>query len=154
MCFIKGLGKENWVHKVAETDITCYKVVLGVGSDEFNSYYYQFRYKLGVDYRSDNIDEYKINLYDRCETIGDGLFHSYIVNNRKVVLKPTMVDRFICWKRGLYSSDWKLCLVECVIPKGSYYWGNVQYNEYASTGIRIVRVIEIIELNDINFNLF
>lgn len=141
MCFIKGTNEE--MHIVAKEDITCYKVIIH-NDFGYESMYQHFSYELGRDYGYE-LDGGLLHRFDDVyETLNSGVFHSYITKDEPPVARELDAIRK---KRmyGLYESSGlaiTACLVECVIPKGSVYWKNTGYGEYASNKIRLVKVIQ------------
>ena len=150
MCFVKE--RCNWRHHVADTDLTCYKVLTkNLDNNKLYSYYFNFPYEIGQEY-SQTLSESYLYCLDSLETdyIERGVFHSYTpVENNNGVSYPYIVVNEVrsfnyrkkCGSRELRNKD--ICIVECIIPKGSIYWVNRYGNEYCSDRIKLIRVIKL-----------
>ena len=137
MCFVKGTDK---FHAVAETDLKCYKLVLR--RNDFDFYMSPYRgshYALGKLLRKDvkHLDIVKLDLLDALES---DVYHSYHTTE-----SAAQAYRYIMrYKVTHYYDSWGVCVLECIIPKGSLYWMND--TEYASTAIKPVREMSYSEL--------
>jgi hypothetical protein len=127
MCF--SIQKGNVKPKIAERDITCYKVfdngTYGNQHGTFiRSLYQDFPYKIGIKYELDGY----MNPIKDCignSTIEVGL-HSY------TCLKHAEQKSIrLSWYNGR-------CVYKCIIPKGSTYYVNTKHKEYVSDQIIIV----------------
>lgn len=137
MCFVKGTDK---LHAVAETDLKCYKLVLGRnGFDYYISPYRGSYYALGRLLRKDvkHLDIVKLDLLDDLES---GVYHSYHTTE-SVAQAYRCIGRY---RVAHYYDAWDVRILECIIPKGSLYWKND--TEYASTAIKPVREMKYSEL--------
>ena len=118
MCF--HVHPDHPTAKIAEKDITCYKVVETVrGNNQYKvkyiSLYQGFIYERGKTYFSE-ISRY----YNKIE---EGV-HSY--TNLKTASE---------YKR------YGVVLIECTIPKGSTYYYDPENEEYVSNQIKIIKTI-------------
>ena len=138
MCFIKE--KENFLHKIAEHDIICYKVVIE-NNGEFRSFYEGFPYELGRYYSMD-LRDYRVLLHDRYFSLGANVYHSYMCGCDHYAIARE-IDSFVVRRaHGVdFYPDEKVCVVQCTIPEGSIYWVNQKLGEYCSSDIRLDKVI-------------
>ena len=133
MCFVKGADK---FHAVAETDLKCYKLVLcRNGFDYYISPYRGSHYTLGGLLSKDvkYLDIIKMDLLDALES---DVYHSYHTTES--------VEQAYRYIMQYNVSNWGVCVLECIIPKGSLYWKND--TEYASTAIKPIREMSYSEL--------
>lgn len=128
MCF--NIPKRYTKATIARRDITCYKIVKQVEKGTYNSVHFAFRYNTGKLYKKRNFpintSSYPAlkNAIGRFKgyPVGQGQgFHSYA--NRP---KP-------------YSRGSIMCILECVIPKGSYYFTDSHF--FFSSALQIVRKV-------------
>lgn len=146
MCFIK----DNPEHKIADKDIVCYKVVHAdpTSTDsvftECCSRVMKFPYKVGETYISDGFTLYELDMKWQ---LHGGVFHSYTrISNEH--LKELVNHNEYCWYQRSIRNEF-LCIMECVIPAGTPYWENLNCLEYASTSIKVLKIMAPIEaLND------
>lgn len=101
-------------HKIAETDIVCYKNMYRSSNGIWISTCMGFRYKEGNTYTEDSVP---LKELDKNVCLEDGVFHSYVNDDR------------------VYFTA---CCVKCVIPAGTPYWVDELGKEYASTAIKII----------------
>lgn len=128
MCFF-NLDKDTKKpipHKIAEEDLTCYKVVWYVDKRHYVSEYQYHHHHVGETYTA---DKFPLDYLDQSAKLNGGVFHSYAKKNISLY-----IDK--CGYGGAKR------VIECIIPKGTPYWHNESHNEYASTSIMVVREVE------------
>jgi len=139
MCFFKDHSE----HKITDRNIVCYKTVL-VNTEDDNpkeglSIYAGFRYKVGETYIENSLTLDELNEKQR---LYHGVFHSFTrISNE--YLKELAVDNEYWFRRGIKRT---ICIMECVIPAGTPYWENLGYQEYASTSIKVLRIVNPIKV--------
>ncbi len=114
---------------IAEHDIKCYKMVTrtrGMRRGKYNSWFRDFEYKLGEEYREPKFEAAAIlDLYTGEGDINFG-FHSYAD------------ESFACKQEDKFSHA---VIIRCVIPKGAYYYkssdSDRRYMQYCSDRLRI-----------------
>jgi len=126
MCFDKEVS--NYTHKVAKEDIVCYKVVLryeSEGKPRWVSLYQNFIYEQGELYE-EKFSDSLLRTFDGQPWLKGYVYHSYGDLCRLDINE-------ISW---LFAHQ--AVLVKCIIPKGAIYWVNEQWQQYASSAIKIV----------------
>lgn len=126
MCFRRVL-----CHKKADKDIVCYKVMVFDGVNRLSS----LLCRTHKSYRPGD----KIKAYEKLS-----LLKSKNVNliDHKRFLKGEVVHSFKDLKTTM-QSVWGsgVAVVECIIPKGEYYWENSADCEYASLSLKISKIM-------------
>ena len=121
--------------KIADKDIICYKLVKrtkikGIYKSSFQGFEYIIRqlYTNNLDIRFAN-KSIKRHIYTCFYIIEEGMFHSYENHLYPVILSPLPHS----------------ALLECIIPKGAYYYeGYFDWSpSYASSQIKILEEIWI-----------
>lgn len=114
------------VLKIADVDIKVYKVMKCVYHSLY-SFYYLKHYELNKEYNLDKNIPLKYNS-DGVGKIEEG-FHSYIeyecVEKHKSMNQPIYkikINKFISYSTTVPHA---ICIAECTIPKGSYYYINL-----------------------------
>jgi hypothetical protein len=134
MCF--HVQKGNVRPKIAEKDITCYKVFdndakYGNQYGTFiRSLYQFFSYKVGIKYELDGYINPIKDLHTNNSIIEVGL-HSY------TCLKHAKEKSIrLSWFSGY------CCVYKCIIPKGSTYYVNTKHKEYVSDQIIVKELVK------------
>ncbi len=129
MCLKKD---ENQTHKVAEKDITCYKLL----KSPYSTFdvlcplcYPDISYFLGKE--SEPNVPIDVESGDKASSLAEGVIHSY---QRFSDLDET-TDYYLAKQFGLMND--KVVVAKCTIPKGTPYWENYDHTEYASLKIVI-----------------
>ena len=128
MCF----PKEKMCHSVADDDIICYKVVYcGTSTGSYISLYKNFPYQDDATYKENSVG---VAVLDELPLLTCGVFHSY----------QTLTAS------GIQSLSFNkhTRVIKCVIPKGTIYWENNGFDEYASITIKIIGEVSFDELMD------
>lgn len=120
MCFYK----KHHLYRVSEEDITCYKIMISKGNGHYRSLYKNYPYSIGETYHSKRFSLGQLNGENM---LFGGVFHSYSTIQS---LRASLV-----FVRPVPNT----CVVECVIPAGTKYWENDDYEEYASRSIKIIK---------------
>ena len=141
MCFYKDHSE----HKIANKDIVCYKVgYVNPTSTEFTECFsrvMKFPYKVGETYIAERFTLYEL---DAKWMFHGGVFHSYTrISNE--YLKELVARNEYWWYRRSVMNEF-LCIMECVIPAGTPYWENLDCQEYASTSIKVLRIMSPIKV--------
>jgi hypothetical protein len=104
----------------------------------------KFPYKAGETYIEDRFTLYGLDVKWQ---LHGGVFHSYTrITNE--YLKELVAHNEYWWYQRSVRTEF-LCIMECVIPAGTPYWENLGYTEYASTSIKVLKIITPVEaLND------
>ncbi|MBQ3944914.1 MAG: hypothetical protein II670_04805 [Alphaproteobacteria bacterium] len=146
MCFYKDHSE----HKISDKDIVCYKVVHAdpTSTDsvftECCSRVMKFPYKVGETYISDG---FTLSELDVKGQLHGGVFHSYTRISNEHLEGLAARNEFWWYQRSVINEF--LCIMECVIPAGTPYWENLNCLEYASMSIKVLRIMNPIEvLND------
>ena len=120
---------QNIEPKIADKDIVCYKLVKrtkikGVYKSNIQKFEYVIR-QLYTNYFDIKYTDMLIKRRYNLSAIEEGMFHSYTNYLSAITILPNLV------------------VLECIIPKGAYYFegyfGN--YPSYASSQIRILEEI-------------
>lgn len=136
MCFSKTYNSRMLYHRVAESDIECYKVMirgLSKDTDEYCSPYMKFCYRRGELYET-GIEPHTVRLFDCKMSLDSDVIHSYV--NRDAANALYFHTSLKCSN----GEPGEACIVRCVIPKGAVYWENGF--EYASDRIKLVEVVK------------
>ena len=135
MCFVKSA--RDYGHKVAETDLVCYKVLLRmkVGGG-YKSAYANHPYEIGELYHTHSTSLH-IKRMDSAYALYGGVYHSYHDIEALGFEYHNVMDQMECLN---LDKHFDAVNVKCIIPKGSIYWKNEE--EYASDSIKIVEVIK------------
>lgn len=138
MCFLKYYNSDK--HKIADKDIVCYKSVY-VNTEDDNpkdgwSICAGFHYKVGETYNEKTV---LLDELDRYQTLSDGVFHSYTRLDLRYLRGMVLYNEY-------YSIKHPKCVMECVIPAGTPYWENLECQEYASTSIKVLRIMNPIKV--------
>lgn len=122
-------GKFN--PKIAEKDISVFKIVRKISPFKVESVYEKFPYHLDTLYILNTVNNEIVSCPELCGTYDDKVteaFHSYLsdltsvfkysdilyITPNKVVDIKSPLDYF-------YTSDEPLVRIECIVPKGSQY---------------------------------
>ena len=124
MCFEKTSLK----HKVLVCDLPCYKVMWLSGEGKLSSHPKNFRYEVGKTYTSDS----DVGVLDELEELKEGVFHSFTDLTRAKFIRDICHSPF-------YGN---FVVVLCAIPAGTPFWKHNLFHEYASTAIRIEKIID------------
>lgn len=127
MCFINT--SQNL--KKADKDIRCYKIMEFDGEKYLKSLIWRKneRYQIG--------DKIKASKRLSC-------FRAKNVKliDRLIELNGEVVHSFTDLQHAVYESFGMDCtIVECIIPKGEYYWVNHVDKEYASVSLKISKIL-------------
>ena len=110
--------------KIAQEDITCYKVI----SQNMTSLYYtEFKWELGKLY------ETEMDFCPVYKTVSKA-FHSY----------QSLEDL----RYGYYKSELPCRIVKCTIPKGSEYYTGIQGSENGFTSNKLI-INEVLDVKDV-----
>ena len=116
---------------VAKRDIRCYKMVTrtrGMRRGVYRSWFRDFEYRLGEEYREPKFEAAAILDYDSGEGDINYGFHSYAD------------ESFACKQEDKFSHA---VIIRCVIPKGAYYYESSdsgderRFMQYCSDRLRI-----------------
>ena len=127
MCFEKS-ERFGLKHRVLVCDLPCYKVMWLSVDGKLSSHPRNFRYEFGKTYTSDS----DVGVLDGLEELEDGVFHSFTDLTRAKLIRDNCHSPF-------YGN---FVVVLCAIPAGTPFWYNNRFHEYASTAIRIERIID------------
>lgn len=145
MCWAT-LNNRDKEMRVADEDITVFKVMRKIQNGVYSSYYMEYPYTLGKTYEMNGLKSHKWK--DGYVTIEKG-FHSYsmechicaIYNDSEQNHKQIYItQRDTMGMIGVYQYTYDICIVECKIPKGSIYYRN-SYDEIVSEKIIINKEI-------------
>ena len=113
--------------KIAQEDITCYKVI----SQNMTSLYYtEFKWELGKLYEA----EMECSSQWRRISLISKAFHSY----------QTLEDL----RYGFYKSELPCLMVKCTIPKGSEFYTGIQGSENGFASNKLI-INEILDVKDV-----
>lgn len=146
MCWI---SKEKPITKIAESDITVYKLAI-IRDNKICSMMYRFNYELNQIYnlesqltiREDDPDLY---LDNKPRYIIDEGYHSW--SKTPTVIQTTAPDSDITIIKikctaGIYYCDDRHVVLICTIPQGSTYYVN-DFGEYVSDAIKINEAVPL-----------
>lgn len=156
MCLV--LDDENNKAKIAESDITCYKILklspnslTNRGDVGLKTYFQNANVKIGCEYESDLFSLSK----GLIKTVEQGL-HSfvyqgdiwhYLGNYELSTVDHDMIFDDLTLPKGTQVIDGFKVIVECVIPKGSRYFkgyfGVYSFPSYASDKLRYVKIYKL-----------
>lgn len=142
MCFNKFVF--GVVNAVDSDDRRCFKLVKDVIiSDDIEPVYESplmyFSYRVGKTYTENSVPLYELN---KALELRKGVFHSYSMLSNELIRRLVKYN-----KRGDIIRKYKI--LECVIPAGTPFWFNPETHQYASTSIRVERVIDPIEFEEV-----
>lgn len=132
MCFYKTVkrnGDVDLIHKVSDKDIVCYKTVYERSPGNVYSNIQAFHYEIGETYTENSIP---LSELDNNLVLEGGVFHSYI-DFGTINLQGMMLHNLSCHSKSY--------VMKCIIPAGTPYWVNKNFNEYASTSIKVVELL-------------
>lgn len=136
MCFVKSA--RDYGHKVAETDLICYKVLLRMKVDGgYRSVYANHPYEIGELYHTHSTSLHIMRM-DSAYALYDGVYHSYHDIEALGAEYHNVLHQL---ERVSWGIHYDAVNVKCIIPKGAIYWKNEE--EYASVSIKIVGVIDV-----------
>jgi hypothetical protein len=132
MCFNKFLFKE---YSIANEDKLCFKIMTKKNGNTLESYIYGFLYEIGKTYEDDSVP---IDVLNGKNSLEGGVFHSYS--------QIQFQDLYGIWVDNNMRRLPFLYVVECSIPKGARYWFNPEDHTFASSKIRIDKVVDLDKL--------
>jgi hypothetical protein len=132
MCFNKFLFKE---YSIANEDKLCFKIMTKKNGNTLESYIYGFLYEIGKTYVDDSVP---IDVLNSKNSLEGGVFHSYS--------QIQFQDLYGIWVDNNMRRLPFLYVVECSIPKGARYWFNPEDHTFASSKIRIDKVVDLDKL--------
>lgn len=141
MCW-RAFKKRDKRVRVADEDITVFKVVRKVEDGLYLSYYKDYPYYLGRAYEMKGLSHKEIDGNMRIE---EG-FHSYSSKECYICIPYNNFGQIYILKQktwelsAVYDDIYDLCIIECTIPKGSKYYRNY-YGEIVSDKIIINKEI-------------
>jgi hypothetical protein len=117
-------------YKKAETDIICYKVMKLDDKNRLHSLIWRNykSYRLGSKIKAHKklswFRKRNVKLINTLSELNGEVVHSFTTANVNVS-----------------ACDNPIVAVECVIPKGEYYWENKDDVEYASLSLKIIQIL-------------
>lgn len=143
MCFFKDYNCDK--HKIADKDIVCYKSVYVKNPEDDNpkegwSICAGFPYSVGATYNEKTV---LLDELDKYQTLSDGVFHSYTRLDLRYLHGMVSHNEYYWFRRSIKRFK---CVMECVIPAGTPYWENLECQEYASTSIKVLRIMNPIKV--------
>ena len=126
------LQTDSNIPKIANEDITCYKVLRITKEGQLTSYYHPtMKWEIGKEYEEpDSVD---------CKylEVNGGVFHSY---------KKLLDAQWENMMSVVYNYDDRVGVFMCIIPKGTRYYEGWTLDEeasYASKRLKVVGEIKI-----------
>ena len=116
-------------YKKAKTDIICYKVMELDDKNRLHSFIWcrHKSYRLGSKMKAAK----KLSWFRK---------RNVRLINTLSKLNGEVVHSLTTTKMGISTSSPSV-IVECIIPKGEYYWENGRDEEYASLSLKIIRIL-------------
>lgn len=148
MCWT-GLTNYGRNEQVAKENIPTTKLVIIWPYDSIRSYYYDFEYKLNIDYRLNEPLKFEVRS-GKYDTITKG-FHSY---SSKIKIRTYKNPLIVTAEYNTITLDQldittinyhikgSIAIADCIIPKGAHYFLN-HHGEYVSNTIKILNVYKI-----------
>ena len=139
--------------RVAEQDITCYKVIeihhLKDGRTVNQSYYQETRITFGTPIKA--LQEEPIEKLNKCKALDGQVVHAYRSSRSPQKLTKQLKECTISWPHP-YSKAIVIALIECTIPAGTFYCTGVDLHEMRNYGALTIvpnKIIKILATIDV-----